>query len=103
MKDIKSTTASGRRTFIKGSVLAAGALATGQLPDLAMAHPAGSATIRIALIGCGGIHCVQDAMAMLNAGAVAVQVDSYVWKDPTGFTQLARMLGNSYKKNGAAD
>lgn len=44
----------------------------------------------VPLIGCGGVHCARDALAMLDAGAVAVQVDSYVWKDPAGFAQLAR-------------
>jgi dihydroorotate dehydrogenase (NAD+) catalytic subunit len=44
------------------------------------------------LIGCGGIHSLKDAKAMLNAGAVALQVDSYIWKDPSGFVQLARKL-----------
>jgi len=55
------------------------------------------------LIGCGGIHSVQDVVAMLEAGAIAVQVDSYVWRDPTGFAQLARTFRDLHKKNGAAD
>jgi dihydroorotate dehydrogenase (NAD+) catalytic subunit len=42
------------------------------------------------LIGCGGVHSVADALAMLRAGAVAVQVDGYLWKDPAGFVRLAR-------------
>jgi len=41
------------------------------------------------LIGCGGIHCADDALAMLHAGAKAVQVDSYVWQDPAGLARLA--------------
>jgi dihydroorotate dehydrogenase len=45
----------------------------------------------LALIGCGGVHSAENAQAMLNAGAVAVQVDSYIWKDPRGFAQLARI------------
>jgi len=44
------------------------------------------------LIGSGGIHCTDDALAMLDAGAVAVQVDSYIWKDPTGFVRMARAV-----------
>jgi dihydroorotate dehydrogenase (NAD+) catalytic subunit len=54
------------------------------------------------LIGCGGIYSVEDAMAMLEAGAAAVQVDSYIWRDPQGFTQMAQTLGNLNTKNGAA-
>lgn len=42
------------------------------------------------LIGCGGVHSAGDALAMLQAGAVAVQVDGYLWKDPAGFVRLAR-------------
>lgn len=55
------------------------------------------------LIGCGGIHSIQDVVAMLEAGAVAVQVDSYVWRDPDGFAQLTRTFSHLHKKNGAAD
>jgi dihydroorotate dehydrogenase (NAD+) catalytic subunit len=47
---------------------------------------------RLPLIGCGGIHSVADARALLAAGAVAVQVDSYIWRDPAGFVQLAQTL-----------
>jgi len=56
------------------------------------------------LIGSGGIHCTDDALAMLDAGAVAVQVDSYIWKDPTGFVRMARAVTHlsKDKKNGAA-
>ena len=48
----------------------------------------------VPLIGCGGIHSACDARALLGAGAVAVQVDSYVWKDPVGFARLARAVAN---------
>lgn len=44
------------------------------------------------LIGCGGVHSADDALAMLGAGAVAVQVDGYAWKDPAGLVQLARQV-----------
>ena len=47
---------------------------------------------KVPLIGCGGVHCTQDALAMLHAGAVAVQVDSYVWKDPLSFSRLAETV-----------
>jgi dihydroorotate dehydrogenase (NAD+) catalytic subunit len=42
------------------------------------------------IIGCGGVHSSGDVRAMLNAGAVAVQVDSYIWKDPAGFVRLVQ-------------
>lgn len=60
----------------------------------------------IPLIGCGGIHSARDAVAMLNVGASAVQVDSYIWKDPAGFGGLAQMVAETQKdreqQNGAA-
>ena len=45
--------------------------------------------ILLSLLGCGGVHRVGDALAMLEAGAAAVQVDAYIWQDPAGFAQLA--------------
>ncbi len=46
------------------------------------------------VIGAGGIFSVEDARAMLAAGAVAVQVDAAVWIEPRLLTQLAQPLGN---------
>lgn len=51
----------------------------------------------VPLIGCGGVHSVSDAMAMLEAGAAAVQVDSYIWKDPAAFSRLAQTVANSQR------
>jgi dihydroorotate dehydrogenase (NAD+) catalytic subunit len=34
------------------------------------------------LIGAGGVFSIEDAQAMLDAGAVAVQVDAALWNDP---------------------
>lgn len=47
------------------------------------------------IVGAGGIFSVEDARAMLAAGAVAVQVDAAVWIEPRLLTQLAQPLGNS--------
>jgi dihydroorotate dehydrogenase (NAD+) catalytic subunit len=46
------------------------------------------------VVGAGGIFSVEDARAMLAAGAVAVQVDAAVWIEPRLLTQLAQHLGN---------
>lgn len=51
------------------------------------------------LIGCGGVHSAADAQAMLDAGAVAVQVDSYIWKDPTGLIDLSRRVAKAQREN----
>lgn len=42
------------------------------------------------LVGCGGVHSTADALALLDSGAVAVQVDGHVWQDPAGMARLAR-------------
>jgi dihydroorotate dehydrogenase len=47
---------------------------------------------RLPLIGCGGVHGPADARAMLEAGALAVQVDGYAWQDPAGLAQLANLV-----------
>ena len=52
----------------------------------------------VPLIGCGGVHSLNDALAMLDVGAVAVQVDSYIWKDPAGFAQLAQTVAETNKE-----
>lgn len=45
------------------------------------------------IIGAGGIHSVQDARDYLEAGAVAVQVDSAVWSAPKLMENISRELG----------
>jgi dihydroorotate dehydrogenase len=47
----------------------------------------------IPIIGAGGIHSVQDARDYLEAGAVAVQVDSAVWAAPKLLENISRELG----------
>jgi dihydroorotate dehydrogenase (NAD+) catalytic subunit len=48
--------------------------------------------VDVPLIGCGGIHTEEDAQAFLEAGAVAVQVDSVIWRDPGRLARIARAL-----------
>ena len=45
------------------------------------------------VVAAGGIWAVEQARAMLAAGAVAVQVDGAVWRDPGLLARLARELG----------
>lgn len=47
----------------------------------------------VPVIGAGGIHSAQDARDYLEAGAVAVQIDSAVWIDPKLLETIARDLG----------
>jgi dihydroorotate dehydrogenase len=47
----------------------------------------------VPVIGAGGIYAVENALAMLETGAVAVQVDGAVWREPQIFGRLALALG----------
>lgn len=47
----------------------------------------------VPIIGAGGIHSQQDARDYIEAGAVAVQVDSVTWISPTELEYIARDLG----------
>ena len=47
----------------------------------------------IPIIGCGGIHSPQDARDYIDAGAVAVQVDTATWAQPKMLERIARDLG----------
>jgi len=49
----------------------------------------------VPIIGAGGIHSTQDARDYLEAGAVAVQVDSVTWIKPKMAERIARDLGGS--------
>jgi dihydroorotate dehydrogenase (NAD+) catalytic subunit len=49
----------------------------------------------VPIIGAGGIHNLQDARDYLEAGAVAVQVDSATWVQPNLLERIARDLGGS--------
>jgi dihydroorotate dehydrogenase (NAD+) catalytic subunit len=48
--------------------------------------------VSVPLIGCGGIHSFEDARAFLNAGAVAIQVGSALWRDPACLVRIATNL-----------
>lgn len=49
----------------------------------------------VPIIGAGGIHSTQDARDYLEAGAVAVQVDSVTWIKPQLVERIARDLGGN--------
>jgi dihydroorotate dehydrogenase (NAD+) catalytic subunit len=48
--------------------------------------------VPVPLIGCGGIHSVEDVQAFLHAGATAVQVGGCLWHDPACLARIARNL-----------
>ena len=66
--------------LVKPMVIHAVALLTRDLPN-------------IPIIGAGGVHSPQDARDYMEAGAVAVQVDSVTWIKPKLLETIARDLG----------
>jgi dihydroorotate dehydrogenase (NAD+) catalytic subunit len=48
--------------------------------------------VSVPLVGCGGVHSAKDARAFLHAGAVAVQVDGAIWRDPGCMAHIAHDL-----------
>ncbi|HEX9720564.1 MAG TPA: HisA/HisF-related TIM barrel protein [Ramlibacter sp.] len=63
------------------------------LPLALQAVRAVAGRLDLPVIGAGGIHRAEDAQAMLQAGAVAVQIDSAAWRDPRVFERTAASLG----------
>ena len=51
--------------------------------------------VSVPLIGCGGIHSVEDALTFLRAGATAVQVGGALWRDPASLARIARGLSTA--------
>lgn len=49
--------------------------------------------VDIPVIGSGGIHSADDARDFIDAGAVAVQIDSLTWTEPRALEIIARNLG----------
>ena len=46
--------------------------------------------VGVPLVGCGGIYAADDALAFLQAGAAAVQIDAAIWQDPSCPARIAR-------------
>jgi dihydroorotate dehydrogenase (NAD+) catalytic subunit len=49
----------------------------------------------VPVIACGGIASLQDAIACLELGATALQVDALLWRDPAMLQQIAEGLAAS--------
>jgi dihydroorotate dehydrogenase (NAD+) catalytic subunit len=61
-------------------------------PLALQAVSAAAGRLGLPVVGAGGIHSVEDAQAMLAAGAVAVQVGAAVWRDARVIKQIAEGL-----------
>lgn len=53
----------------------------------------------VPVIACGGITSVEDARACLALGAVAVQLDAALWRQPELATYIAKELTNDLRRN----
>ena len=60
-------------------------------------------SVRIPVIGMGGVAKAEDAVEMLLAGAKAVQVGTATFTDPYSMPRIARELGKYLEENGIAD
>jgi len=45
--------------------------------------------VSVPIIAAGGVHTIEDARAMLAAGAAAVQIDALIWRDPKSAQAIA--------------
>jgi len=59
--------------------------------------------VDVPLIGRGGIADIGDVLALVSAGAVAVQVDSLLWVQPAAGAWLYQSLEGEMTRRGAAD
>jgi dihydroorotate dehydrogenase (NAD+) catalytic subunit len=60
-------------------------------------------SVRIPVIGMGGVAKAEDAVEMLLAGAKAVQVGTATFTDPYSMPRIARELEKYLEENGIAD
>jgi dihydroorotate dehydrogenase (NAD+) catalytic subunit len=62
------------------------------LPQALLALRRVAERVPLPLVGCGGVHSAEDALIFFRAGAVAVQVDGALWRDPACLARIARSL-----------
>jgi dihydroorotate dehydrogenase (NAD+) catalytic subunit len=55
-------------------------------------------TLPVPVIACGGIASTEDALACLERGAVAVQVDALLWRDPSLLAHIAHDVGRATRE-----
>ena len=51
--------------------------------------------VDLPVIGSGGVHDAGSARIMLTAGAVAVQVDGQIWRDPASLERIAEAIAEA--------
>ncbi|HEY4691036.1 MAG TPA: hypothetical protein VIK33_17125 [Anaerolineae bacterium] len=79
-----------RGTLLHGDGFVSGRIyGRGVLPLALRAVREVHALVDAPIVASGGVHAVEDARAMLSAGAVAVQVDALIWRDPKAALAIA--------------
>ena len=48
--------------------------------------------VPVPIVACGGVHSLTDVREYLAAGAIAVQIDSLLWRDPATVASLAEEI-----------
>jgi myo-inositol 2-dehydrogenase/D-chiro-inositol 1-dehydrogenase len=90
-----------RRDFVKGSATVAGSVMIGGLPLASSAHPAGSDTIKIALVGCGGRGtgaAVQALSVKQNVELVAM-ADAFRDRLDTSYNNILEQITDKNRLN----
>ncbi len=59
-----------------------------------------SKAVKIPIIGCGGIMCVEDVIEYMLAGAAAVEIGFLSFRNPTGMIAIIDGLGEWCQKKG---
>ena len=60
-------------------------------------------TVKIPIIGMGGITCGEDALEFLMAGATAVSVGAASFTNPSAVTEVIRGIEDYMEQNGVED
>lgn len=60
------------------------------LPQVVRALRGVAGRVSLPLVGCGGVYCVEDALVLFRAGAMVVQVDAALWRDPACLSIIAQ-------------
>ncbi len=57
--------------------------------------------VNLPIVASGGVHTLEDAQALLAAGASAVQIDTLIWRDPQAAMSIADAFSSSDEHGGS--
>ena len=79
----------------KGEFVSGRLYGRGTLPLALRAVREVAQIVNVPIVASGGVHTVEDARAMLAAGASAVQIDSLIWRDPKAAQAIAEAFATT--------